>query len=148
MALAAKKFGDTYRTYALLGDGEIEEGQVWEAAMFAGNHELDNLTLIIDNNGLQLDGPLEQINSSVPIGEKFRAFKFHVIEVADGSDFDQLRAAFSEARTVKGHPTVIVAHTIKGKGVSFMEGQVGWHGKAPNDEQFAQGMAELEKEAE
>ena len=148
MALAAKKFGDTYRTYALLGDGEIEEGQVWEAAMFAGNHELDNLTLIIDNNGLQLDGPLEQINSPVPIGEKFRAFKFHVIEVVDGSDFDQLRAAFSEARTVKGHPTVIVAHTIKGKGVSFMEGQVGWHGKAPNDEQFAQGMAELEKEAE
>ena len=148
MALAAKKFGDTYRTYALLGDGEIEEGQVWEAAMFAGNHELDNLTLIIDNNGLQLDGPLEQINSPVPIGEKFRAFKFHVTEVADGSDFDQLRAAFSEARTVKGHPTVIVAHTIKGKGVSFMEGQVGWHGKAPNDEQFAQGMAELEKEAE
>ena len=148
MALAAKKFGDTYRTYALLGDGEIEEGQVWEAAMFAGNHELDNLTLIIDNNGLQLDGPLEQINSPVPIGEKFRAFKFHVIEVADGSDFDQLRTAFSEARTVKGHPTVIVAHTIKGKGVSFMEGQVGWHGKAPNDEQFAQGMAELEKEAE
>ena len=116
--------------------------------MFAGNHELDNLTLIIDNNGLQLDGPLEQINSPVPIGEKFWAFKFHVIEVADGSDFDQLRAAFSEARTVKGHPTVIVAHTIKGKGVSFMEGQVGWHGKAPNDEQFAQGMAELEKEAE
>ena len=148
MALAAKKFGDTYRTYALLGDGEIEEGQVWEAAMFAGNHELDSLTLIIDNNGLQLDGPLEQINSPVPIGEKFRAFKFHVIEVADGSDFDQLRTAFSEARTVKGYPTVIVAHTIKGKGVSFMEGQVGWHGKAPNDEQFAQGMAELEKEAE
>ena len=146
MALAGKKFNKDYRVYALLGDGEIEEGQVWEAAMFAGNHQLDNLTLIVDNNNLQLDGTLEQINTPQPIGEKFKAFKFHVIEVADGHDFDQLAAAFAEARTIKGQPTVIIAHTVKGKGVSFMENQVGWHGKAPNQEQYEQAMKELEGE--
>ena len=146
MALAGKKFNKDYRVYALLGDGEIEEGQVWEAAMFAGNHQLDNLTLIVDNNNLQLDGTLEQINTPQPIGEKFKAFKFHVIEIADGHDFEQLAAAFAEARTVKDQPTVIVAHTVKGKGVSFMENQVGWHGKAPNQEQYEQALKELEGE--
>ncbi|WP_373096262.1 transketolase [Collinsella bouchesdurhonensis] len=144
MALAAQHWGDTYRTYALLGDGEIEEGQVWEAAMFAGNHALDNLCLIVDHNGLQIDGTIEEVNSAMPIADKFRAFKFHVIEVADGSDFAQLRAAFAEARETHGVPTCIVCETTKGKGVSFMEGQVGWHGKAPNDEQYAQAMAELD----
>ena len=114
--------------------------------MFAGNHQLDNLTLVVDNNNLQLDGTLEQINTPQPIGEKFKAFKFHVIEVADGHDFDQLAAAFAEVRTVKGQPTVIIAHTVKGKGVSFMENQVGWHGKAPNQEQYEQAMKELEGE--
>ena len=144
MALAAQHWGDTYRTYALLGDGEIEEGQVWEAAMFAGNHALDNLCLIVDHNGLQIDGTIEEVNSAMPIADKFRAFKFHVIEVADGNDFAQLRAAFAEARETRGVPTCIVCETTKGKGVSFMEGQVGWHGKAPNDEQYAQAMAELD----
>ena len=144
MALAAQHWGDTYRTYALLGDGEIEEGQVWEAAMFAGNHALDNLCLIVDHNGLQIDGTIEEVNSAMPIADKFRAFKFHVIEVADGNDFAQLRAAFAEARETHGVPTCIVCETTKGKGVSFMEGQVGWHGKAPNDEQYAQAMAELD----
>ena len=144
MALAAQHWGDTYRTYALLGDGEIEEGQVWEAAMFAGNHALDNLCLIVDHNGLQIDGTIEEVNSAMPIADKFRAFKFHVIEVADGNDFAQLRAAFAEARETNGMPTCIVCETTKGKGVSFMEGQVGCHGKAPNDEQYAQAMAELD----
>ena len=147
MALAAKHWGDDYRTYSLLGDGEIEEGQVWEAAMFAGNHELDNLCVIVDHNGLQIDGTIEEVNSAMPIADKFRAFKFHVVEVADGNDVAQLREAFAEARATKGAPTCIVGETVKGKGVSFMEDQVGWHGKAPNDEQFAQAMAELEKEA-
>lgn len=147
MALAAKHWGDTYRTYVLLGDGEIEEGQVWEAAMFAGNHQLDNLVLIVDHNGLQIDGPIEEVNSAMPIADKFAVFKFHVIEVADGNDMAQLRAAFDEARTVTGKPVCIVAETVKGKGVSFMENQVGWHGKAPNDEQFEQAMAELSEEA-
>ncbi len=146
MALAAKHWGDAYRTYTLLGDGEVEEGQVWEAAMFAGNHKLDNLCVIVDHNGLQIDGSIEEVNSAMPIADKFRAFKFHVVEVADGNDFSQLRAAFVEARETKGMPTCIVCETVKGKGVSFMEGQVGWHGKAPNDEQYAQAMAELEKE--
>ena len=144
MALAAKHWGDTYRTYCLLGDGEIEEGQVWEAAMFAGNHGLDNLVVIVDHNGLQIDGTIEEVNSAMPIADKFRAFKFHVIELADGNDMAQIRAAFAEAREVKGQPVCIVAETVKGKGVSFMENQVGWHGKAPNDEQFEQAMAELE----
>lgn len=147
MALAAKLWGDSYRVYALLGDGELEEGQVWEAAMLAGNHGLDNLCLIVDNNRLQIDGTIEEVNSAEPIGDKFRAFRTHVIDVPDGSDFDQLRAAFGEARTTKGAPSCIVAHTTKGKGVSFMEDQVGWHGKAPGDEQYEQAMAELAKEA-
>ena len=143
MAVAAKHWGDTYRTYALLGDGESEEGQVWEAAMFAGNHQLDNLCVIVDHNGLQIDGPVEEVNDPMPLADKFRAFKFHVVELADGNDFDQIRAAFAEARATKGQPTAIIAETMKGKGVSFMENQVGWHGKAPNDEQFEQAMAEL-----
>lgn len=144
MALSSKVFGPAFRTYAVLGDGELEEGQVWEAAMFAGNHALDDLCLVVDWNGLQIDGRLEQVNSPAPIAEKFRAFNFHVVEVADGHDFDQLRAAFAEARATTGAPTCIVAHTVKGKGVSFMENEVGWHGKAPNDEQFEQAMAELD----
>lgn len=147
MALAAKHWGDAYRTYCLLGDGEIEEGQVWEAAMFAGNQQLDNLCLIVDHNGLQIDGSIEEVNSAMPIADKFVAFKFHVIELADGNDMAQVRAAFEEARSITGKPVCIVAETVKGKGVSFMEGQVGWHGKAPNDEQFEQAMAELAKEA-
>lgn len=147
MALAAKHWGDDYRVFCMLGDGEIEEGQVWEAAMFAGNHALDNLVLIVDHNGLQIDGTIEEVNSAMPIADKFRAFKFHVIELADGNDMAQVRSAFDEARCVKGQPVCIVAETIKGKGVSFMENQVGWHGKAPNDEQYEQAMAELSKEA-
>ncbi|WP_058270582.1 transketolase [Olsenella massiliensis] len=146
MALSARIWGDDWRTYALCGDGEIEEGQVWEAAMLAGNHQLDNLCVIVDHNGLQIDGTLEEVNSPQPIGDKFAAFKFHVIDVADGNDISQLREAFAEARATKGKPSCIVAHTVKGKGVSFMENQVGWHGKAPNDEQYAQAMAELAKE--
>ena len=148
MALSAKMFGDDYRVYTLLGDGEIEEGQVWEAAMLAGNHKLDNLCLIVDNNNLQIDGTIEEVNAAYPIDEKFRAFNFHVVNVADGNDFDQLRAAFAEARATKGAPTAIICKTVKGKGVSFMEDQVGWHGKAPNDEQYEQAMAELEKAGE
>ena len=144
MALAAKHWHEDYRTYAILGDGEIQEGQVWEAAMFAGNHGLDNLCLVVDHNRLQIDGSNEEVNSPMPIADKFRAFKFNVIEVADGNDMAQVREAFQAARAHKGEPTCIVAETIKGKGVSFMEDQVGWHGKAPNDEQYAQAMAELE----
>lgn len=147
MALAGKHWGDSYRVYTLLGDGEIEEGQVWEAAMFAGNHGLDNLVVIVDHNGLQIDGSIEEVNSAMPIADKFRAFGFHVIELADGNDMAQVRAAFAEAREVTGSPVCIVAETVKGKGVSYMENQVGWHGKAPNDEQFEQAMAELSKEA-
>ena len=143
MALAAKMDGAAYRVYALLGDGELQEGQVWEAAMFAGNQQLDNLCVIVDHNGLQIDGPVEEVNDPMPLADKFRAFKFHVVELADGNDFDQIRAAFAEARATKGQPTAIIAETMKGKGVSFMENQVGWHGKAPNDEQFEQAMAEL-----
>ena len=143
MALAAKHWGDSYRVYTLLGDGECEEGQVWEAAMFAGNHALDNLVAVVDHNGLQIDGTIDEVNSAMPLADKFRAFKFHVVELADGNDFDQIRAAFAEARATKGQPTAIIAETTKGKGVSFMENQVGWHGKAPNDEQFEQAMAEL-----
>ncbi len=144
MALAAKHWGQGYRTYAILGDGEIEEGQVWEAAMFAGNHGLDNLCLVVDHNGLQIDGSIEEVNSAMPIADKFRAFKFHVIELADGNDMAQVRAAFEAARKVTDQPVCIVAETVKGKGVSYMENAVGWHGKAPNDEQFEQAMAELE----
>lgn len=143
MALAAKHWGDSYRVYTLLGDGECEEGQVWEAAMFAGNHDLDNLVAIVDHNGLQIDGSIDEVNSAMPLADKFRAFRWHVIELADGNDMAQIAAAFAEARKVSGSPVAIIAETVKGKGVSFMEGQVGWHGKAPNDEQFEQAMAEL-----
>lgn len=143
MALAAKHWGDSYRVYTLLGDGECEEGQVWEAAMFAGNHDLDNLVAIVDHNGLQIDGSIDEVNSAMPLADKFRAFKWHVIELADGNDMAQIAAAFAEARKVSGSPVAIIAETVKGKSVSFMENQVGWHGKAPNDEQFEQAMAEL-----
>ncbi len=145
MALSAKLRNKSYRVYTLLGDGEIQEGQVWEAAMFAGAKKLDNLVVIVDNNGLQIDGRIEEVNSPYPIDKKFEAFNFHVINVADGNDFDQLDAAFKEAREVKGMPTAIIMKTLKGKGVSFMEGQVGWHGKAPNDEQYQVAMEELKK---
>ena len=148
MALSAKLSNDSYRVYALLGDGEIQEGQVWEAAMFAGAKKLDNLVVIVDNNNLQIDGPIDKVNSPYPIDEKFKAFNFHVVNVADGSDFDQLRAAFAEARETKGVPTAIICKTVKGKGISFMENQVGWHGKAPNDEEYARAMEELEKAGE
>ena len=143
MALAAKHWGDSYRVYTLLGDGECEEGQVWEAAMFAGNHALDNLVAVVDHNGLQIDGTIDEVNSAMPLADKFRAFKWHVIELADGNDMAQIAAAFAEARKVSDSPVAIIAETVKGKGVSFMENQVGWHGKAPNDEQFEQAMAEL-----
>ena len=143
MALAAKHWGDSYRVYTLLGDGECEEGQVWEAAMFAGNHALDNLVAVVDHNGLQIDGTIDEVNSAMPLADKFRAFKWHVIELADGNDMAQIEAAFAEAREVTGAPVAIIAETVKGKGVSFMENQVGLHGKAPNDEQFEQAMAEL-----
>ena len=143
MALAAKHWGDSYRVYTLLGDGECEEGQVWEAAMFAGNHALDNLVAVVDHNGLQIDGTIDEVNSAMPLADKFRAFKWHVIELADGNDMAQVAAAFAAAREMTGAPVAIIAETVKGKGVSFMENQVGWHGKAPNDEQFEQAMAEL-----
>ena len=148
MALSAKLSGDSYRVYTLLGDGEIQEGQVWEASMFAGAKKLDNLVVIVDNNGLQIDGKIEDVCSPYPIDKKFEAFNFHVINVADGNDFDQLKAAFDEAKTVKGMPTAIIMKTVKGKGVSFMENQVAWHGTAPNDEQYAVAMADLEKAGE
>lgn len=148
MALAGKMDQKSYRVYTLLGDGEIQEGQVWEAAMFAGHRKLDNLCVIVDNNGLQIDGRIEDVCSPYPIDKKFEAFNFHVINVADGNDMQQLADAFAEARTVKGMPTAIIMKTVKGKGVSFMEGQAGWHGKAPNDEQYAIAMADLEKVGE
>lgn len=144
MALAAKHWGDSYRVYTLLGDGECEEGQVWEAAMFAGNHDLDNLVAIVDHNGLQIDGSIDEVNSAMPLADKFRAFKWHVIELADGNDMAQIAAAFAEARKVSASPVAIIAETVKGKGVSFMENQVGWHGKAPNEEQRQQALKELE----
>ncbi len=147
MALAGKMDGKDYRVYALAGDGEIQEGQIWEASMFAGAHHLDNLVLVVDNNGLQIDGKVEDVCSPYPIGAKFEAFNFHVITI-DGNDFDQIAAAFSEARETKGQPTAIVAKTVKGKGVSYMENQVGWHGKAPNDEEYAIAMEELKKAGE
>ena len=145
MALAAKLQGKDYRTYTLLGDGELEEGQVWEAAMFAAAKNLDNLCVIVDNNNLQIDGTIEEVNSPYPIDKKFEAFNFHVINVEDGHDFEQLAAAFEEARTVEGQPTAIICKTLKGKGVSFMENNVGWHGKAPNEEQYKVAMADLER---
>lgn len=148
MALSAKMSEKSYRVYTLLGDGEIQEGQVWEAAMFAGFRKLDNLVVIVDNNGLQIDGKIEDVCSPYPIDEKWKAFNFHVICVDDGNDLDQLDAAFCEARQTKGKPTAIIMKTVKGKGISFMENKAGWHGKAPNDEEYAQAMAELEKEGE
>ena len=147
MAISAKLSNDDYRVYTLLGDGEIQEGQVWEASMLAGHRKLDNLVVIVDNNNLQIDGKITDVNSPYPIDKKFEAFNFHVINI-DGNDFDQIEAAFKEARKTKGMPTAIIAKTIKGKGVSFMEDQAGWHGKAPNDEQYAQAMEEFEKAGE
>ena len=147
MAISAKLSNEDYRVYTLLGDGEIQEGQVWEAAMLASHHKLDNLLVIVDNNNLQIDGEITKVNSPYPIDKKFEAFNFHVINI-DGNDFDQIDAAFKEAKSVKGRPTVIIAKTVKGKGVSFMENQAGWHGKAPNDEEFKIAMADLEKAGE
>ena len=147
MAIAGKLDQADYRVYTLLGDGEIQEGQVWEAAMLAGFKKLDNLVVIVDNNNLQIDGEITEVNSPYPIDKKFEAFNFHVINI-DGNDFDQIDAALKEAKETKGMPTAIIAKTVKGKGVSFMENQVGWHGVAPNDEQYAEAMKELEKAGE
>ena len=147
MAIAGKLDNADYRVYTLLGDGEIQEGQVWEAAMFAGSRKLDNLVVIVDNNGLQIDGPIDEVNSPYPIGAKFEAFNFNVVEI-DGHDFDQIADAFKQAKECKGKPTAIIMKTIKGKGVSFMENQVSWHGSAPNDEQCKQALEELEKVGE
>ena len=147
MAIAGKLDNKDYRVYTLLGDGEIQEGQVWEAAMLAGHRKLDNLVVIIDNNGLQIDGDIAKVNSPYPIDKKFEAFNFHVINV-DGHDFEALAAAFAEARATKGQPTAIIAKTVKGKDVSFMENQASWHGTAPNDEQLAVALADLEKAGE
>ena len=144
MALAAKLQGKDYRGDALLGDGELEEGQIWEATMFAGHRKLDNLCVIVDNNGLQIDGKIEDVCSPYPITDKFKAFNFNVIEI-DGHDFGQIEDAFKKARETKGMPTAIIAKTLKGKGVSFMEGSVAWHGKAPNDEEFAIAIEDLER---
>lgn len=144
MAEAGKLMGKDYRVYTLLGDGEIEEGQVWEAAMFAGNHALDNLVVIVDNNNLQIDGTIEEVNSPYPIDKKFEAFKFHVIN-CDAHDFNSLKAAFDEARATKGMPTCIVAKSVKGKGVSYMENNVAWHGTAPKTDQYNIAMDELTK---
>ncbi len=148
MALSAKLSNDSYRVYTLLGDGEIQEGQVWEASMFAGHRKLDNLCVIVDNNGLQIDGAVDKVCSPYPIDKKFEAFNFHVINVADGNDMAQIRAAFEEAKATKGMPSAIVMKTVKGRGVSFMENQAGWHGKAPNDEEYAIAMEELKKAGE
>ncbi|MBQ9859153.1 MAG: transketolase [Clostridia bacterium] len=142
MALSAKLSGADYRVYTILGDGEIQEGQVWEASMFAAAKGLDNLVVIVDNNNLQIDGTIEEVNSPYPIPEKFAAFGFHVIEI-DGNDLDQIEAAFAEARTVKGKPTAIVQKTVKGKGVSYMENQCSWHGSAPKKDDYDIAMAEL-----
>ena len=147
MAISAKLSGDDYRVYTLLGDGEIQEGQVWEASMLAGFKKLDNLVVIVDNNNLQIDGRIDEVNSPYPIDKKFEAFNFHVINI-DGHNFDEIDAAFKEARATKGMPTAIIAKTVKGKGVSFMEDQAGWHGKAPNDEEYKIAMEDLEKVGE
>lgn len=147
MAAAGKYDKKDYRVYTLTGDGEIQEGQIWEAAMWAGHRKLDNLVVIVDNNNLQIDGSVEDVCSPYPIDKKFEAFNFHVINI-DGNDFEQIRAAFKEARETKGMPTAIIAKTVKGKGVSFMENAAGWHGKAPNDEEYEIAMADLEKAGE
>lgn len=148
MALAARLSHKSYRTYTLLGDGELQEGQVWEAAMLAGHHKLDNLVVIVDNNGLQIDGAIEDVCSPYPIDKKFEAFNFYVINVENGNDFEQLKGAFDKARDAKGMPTAIIMKTIKGKGISYMENQASWHGTAPNDEQYKIAMEELEKAGE
>ena len=142
MALAAKIDGKAHRVYTIVGDGESQEGQVWEAAMFAAHYKLDNLCVIIDWNGLQIDGPVAEVMNPTPHDKKLEAFGFHVISI-DGHDFEQIEAAFNEAKTIKGKPTAIIAKTVKGKGVSFMENQVGWHGSAPNDEQYEKAVAEI-----
>lgn len=147
MALSAKLDKADNRVYAVLGDGESEEGQIWEAAMFAGFRKLDNLCVIVDNNNLQIDGAIDEVCSPYPIDKKFESFNFHVINI-DGNDMDAIREAFNEAKATKGMPTAIIAHTVKGKGVSFMENQAGWHGKAPNDEEYAIAMEELRKAGE
>ena len=147
MAQAGKMDDKDYRVYAMCGDGEIQEGQIWEAAMWAGAHHLDNLTVVVDNNNLQIDGTVEEVCSPYPIDKKFEAFNFHVINI-NGNDMEEIRNAFAEAKKVKGMPVAIIAKTTKGKGVSFMENQVGWHGKAPNDEQYEQAMEELKKAGE
>ena len=147
MAQAGKMDDKDYQVYAMCGDGEIQEGQIWEAAMWAGAHHLDNLTVIVDNNNLQIDGTVEEVCSPYPIDKKFEAFNFHVINI-NGNDMEEIRNAFAEAKKVKGMPVAIIAKTVKGKGVSFMENQVGWHGKAPNDEQYEQAMEELKKAGE
>lgn len=143
MAKAAKLMNKNYRVFAILGDGEIEEGQVWEASMFAAHNNLDNLTIVVDNNGLQIDGKIDEVCSPYPIDEKFKAFGFHVI-VINGNNFDEIEKAFNEAKEIKGKPTAIIATTVKGKGVSFMENQAGWHGKAPNAEEYEIAMKELD----
>jgi len=147
MALSAKLDNAGYRVYTLLGDGELQEGQVWEASMFAGAKKLDNLVVIVDNNGLQIDGKVDDVCSPYPIADKFRAFNFNVIEI-DAHDFGQIASAFAKARETKGMPTAIIAKSTKGKGVSFMENEASWHGTAPNDEQYAQAMADLDKISE
>ncbi len=144
MALAGKMDNKDYRVYSILGDGEIEEGQVWEAAMFAAHHNLDNLCLVVDNNGLQIDGPVAEVGGPEPIDEKFRSFGFDV-QIINGHDFDEIETAFSHARTVKGKPSAIIAKTVKGKDVSFMENKVNWHGAAPNAEQYEVAMQDLNK---
>lgn len=148
MALGAKLSGKSYKTYCLCGDGELEEGQIWEAAMFAGHRKLDNLTVIVDYNNLQIDGTLDEVCSPYPIGPKFEAFNFYVINLADGNDFDQIKAAFDEAATINDKPVCIIANTTKGKGISFMENKAGWHGKACNDEEYKAAMKELKKAGE
>lgn len=147
MALSGKMKGEDYRVYVLCGDGEIQEGQIWEAAMFAGFKNLDNLCVIVDNNNLQIDGTIDEVCSPYPIDKKFEAFNFHVINI-NGNDFDEIDKAFKEAKATKGMPTAIIAHTVKGKGVSFMENNVSWHGKAPSDEQFEIAMEDLRKAGE
>ena len=147
MALAAKLDNKDYRVYTLLGDGEVEEGQVWEAAMFAAHRKLDNLVVMVDQNGLQIDGAVEEVAGIEPLDKKFEAFGFEVFKI-DGHDFEQIKEALDKAKTVKGKPTAILCKTVKGKGVSFMENQVGWHGTAPNKEQYEQATAELQAEIE
>jgi transketolase len=147
MALSAKAYGKDYRVYTVVGDGESEEGQVWEAAMFAAHYKLDNLVAVIDWNGLQIDGPVAEVMNPTPHDEKFRAFGWHVISI-DGHNFSEIEAAFAEARTVKGKPTVIIARSVKGKGVSYMENQCEWHGQAPKEEQYKIAISDLEKIAE